>query len=50
MTLSLLNSWQLLDRLGNYAEALLQLSLRDDQRRSESDDVSVSGLGLWMNY
>lgn len=41
----LLSVGKLLESLGNDAQTLAELSLSDDQRRSETDNVTVGGLG-----
>ena len=46
MVLGLGGGGELLQGLGDDVEPLLELLLRDDQRRRESDDVSVGWLGL----
>lgn len=46
VVLGLRGGGELLQSLGDDAEALLELLLRDDQRRGKSDDVAVGWLGL----
>lgn len=46
MTLSLFNSRKLLDGLGDNAQTLTEFSLGNNQGRGETDDISVSWLGL----
>ena len=46
MALGLLDGGKLLDGLGDDVEALLELRLGDDERRSEADDVAMGRLGL----
>ena len=46
VTLALLNRGQLLDSLGNDAQALPELGFGNNQWRRKADNIAVSGLGL----
>lgn len=41
------SGWQFLDAFGDNADGFLDLLLRNDKRRGETDDILMRGLGLY---